>query len=56
LRSAGLISTVMQAIAENGIKPNRLELEITENVLLKDNAVHAALLHRCVHWGAGGAG
>lgn len=46
LRSAGLISTVMQAIAENGIKPNRLELEITENVLLKDNAVHAALLHR----------
>lgn len=46
LRSAGLISTVMQAIAENGIAPDRLELEITENVLLKDNAVHAALLHK----------
>jgi diguanylate cyclase (GGDEF)-like protein len=45
LRGSGLITTVMQAIHHSGIDPTRLELEITENVLLHDDQLHASLLH-----------
>jgi diguanylate cyclase (GGDEF)-like protein len=45
LRGSGLITTVMQAIHHSGIDPSRLELEITENVLLHDDQMHASLLH-----------
>ena len=46
MRSPNLLSAVVQAIAENGIEAERLELEITENVLMQDNQVTATLLHR----------
>lgn len=36
LHSASLMSTVMNALAQNQIAPSRLDLEITESVLLSD--------------------
>ena len=36
LHSASLMSTIMNALAQNQIAPNRLDLEITESVLLSD--------------------
>jgi diguanylate cyclase (GGDEF)-like protein/PAS domain S-box-containing protein len=36
--SASLPSTLMRALAESGLEPSRLELEVTEGVLLDDNA------------------
>lgn len=46
MRSPNLLSAVVQAIADNGIDAGRLELEITESVLMQDNQVTASLLHR----------
>ena len=40
----GLVRTVADALAESGLEPARLELEITESVLLHDSAVNIALL------------
>ncbi|MFA5901925.1 MAG: EAL domain-containing protein, partial [Hyphomicrobium sp.] len=40
----GLVQTIVAALAESGLDPARLELEITESVLLRDSAVNAALL------------
>ncbi len=37
--SASLPATLMRALAESGLEPSRLELEVTEGVLLDDNAV-----------------
>ena len=37
---------VFQAVAVAGISPQRLELEITETVLLQDNPAILAMLHR----------
>lgn len=42
--SPRLISTVTSALEESGLAPSRLELEITESVLLRDSAVNNALL------------
>lgn len=42
--SPGLVSTVTSALEESGLSPSRLELEITESVLLRDSAVNSALL------------
>ncbi len=36
-RSSGLVQTVMNALASSGLAPERLELEITEMVLLEDS-------------------
>ncbi|MEO0465229.1 MAG: EAL domain-containing protein [Pseudomonadota bacterium] len=36
LHSNSLVSTIVNALAQNGIAPNRLDLEITETVLLSD--------------------
>ena len=41
----GLVEQVKAAIAEAGIAPDRLELEITERVLLRDSADTLATLH-----------
>ena len=40
----GLVRTVADALAESGLDPTRLELEITESVLLHDSAVNIAVL------------
>jgi diguanylate cyclase (GGDEF)-like protein len=46
LRSRGLVETVMAALAESGLPADRLELEITESVLLSDDNVTLELLHK----------
>jgi EAL domain-containing protein (putative c-di-GMP-specific phosphodiesterase class I) len=40
----GLVRTVSAALAESGLDPARLELEITESVLLRDSAANIAVL------------
>jgi diguanylate cyclase (GGDEF)-like protein/PAS domain S-box-containing protein len=45
-KSANLVQTVMAAMAESGLPPRRLELEITESVLLQENEKNPATLHR----------
>lgn len=40
----GLIDVVADALADSGLEASRLELEITESVLLHDNAVNVAVL------------
>jgi predicted signal transduction protein with EAL and GGDEF domain len=41
-----LIGAVKRAIAESGLRPDRIELEITESVLLHNNVENVTLLHR----------
>ena len=45
-RTRSLVSTVISALAEAGLSPNRLELEITEAVLLQSNAETISVLHQ----------
>jgi len=51
-RSRNLVPTVVAALAESGLAPWRLELEITESVLLQDNAATLAVLHELRALGA----
>jgi diguanylate cyclase (GGDEF)-like protein len=44
-KSPGLVQAVLGALATSGLQPRRLELEITERVLLDDNAATLATLH-----------
>lgn len=44
-RSGKLLGTVMMALASSGIAPARLELEITEGVLLADSSETLEVLH-----------
>jgi diguanylate cyclase (GGDEF)-like protein len=44
--SASLVPTILSALAENGLDPCRLELEITESVLLGDHRSALDALHR----------
>ena len=44
-KSKGLLLSVMSALAASGLSPNRLELEITESVLLQDGDTTLAILH-----------
>jgi diguanylate cyclase (GGDEF)-like protein len=46
LRSRGLVETVVAALAESGLPADRLELEITESVLLSEDSATLELLHR----------
>jgi len=50
-RHSGLISVVTDAIEAAGIDPDRLELEITESVLLKDTPTTRAMLEQLVEAG-----
>lgn len=44
-RDRGLVRTVVSAIAASGLPAQRLELEITESVLLQDSAANMSMLH-----------
>jgi diguanylate cyclase (GGDEF)-like protein len=44
-KSRGLMSTIVNAVAISGLEPRRLELEITESVLLQDGEATLATLH-----------
>ena len=44
-KASSLIETVQGALAASGLAPRRLELEITESVLLADNVATLAVLH-----------
>jgi diguanylate cyclase (GGDEF)-like protein/PAS domain S-box-containing protein len=45
-RNRTLVESVSRALAQSGLCPSRLELEITESVLLQDNDVTLATLHQ----------
>ncbi|MBB5695293.1 bifunctional diguanylate cyclase/phosphodiesterase [Muricoccus pecuniae] len=44
--SRGLVDAVVSALELSGLEPSRLELEITETVMLKDTEATLATLHR----------
>jgi diguanylate cyclase (GGDEF)-like protein len=45
-RSAGLVQVILDALATSGLDPARLEIEITESVLLRDKETTLAILHQ----------
>jgi diguanylate cyclase (GGDEF)-like protein len=45
-KRADLVSVVVDALAQSGISPDRLELEITESVLLQDSDATLTALHK----------
>ena len=45
-RNKNLVSTVISAVAAAGLRPDRLELEITETVLMHNNDETLAILHQ----------
>jgi diguanylate cyclase (GGDEF)-like protein len=45
MRNPGLLGMVVNALAETGVEPSRLELEITESVLLNDSEANLNTLH-----------
>ena len=47
-----LVQVVKEALRQSGLPPHRLELEITESVLLHDNAATLAVLHQMRALGA----
>jgi len=51
LRSGDLVETVAAALAASGLAPERVDLEITESVLLVENSVNLAMLHRLLALG-----
>jgi diguanylate cyclase (GGDEF)-like protein len=46
MRSPSLISTIISALARTGVAPQRLELEITESVLMHDSEANLDTLHK----------
>jgi len=45
-RKCDLLDAVRRALGESGLPPERLEVEVTETVLLEKDTDHIALLHR----------
>ena len=45
-RSRNLVQVVMSALAQSGLAPTRLELEITESILLAETETNLATLHQ----------
>ena len=45
-RSPGLLQAIVVALAASGLAPDRLELEITETILLQDSEATLAMLYR----------
>ncbi len=52
-KSPDLVATVSEALREGGLLPDRLELEITETVMLQDTDATMATLHQLRALGAG---
>ncbi len=50
-RTGNLTQTVISALAQSGLAPRRLELEITESALFADTAATAATLHALRRFG-----
>lgn len=46
MRSSNLLPTIIHALAQSGVAANRLELEITESVLMNDSEANIAILHK----------
>jgi diguanylate cyclase (GGDEF)-like protein/PAS domain S-box-containing protein len=46
MRDPRLVSTIFMALSASGVAPHRVELEITESVLLSDSEENLALLHK----------
>ena len=46
MRSTNLLPTVINALANSGVAPNRLEFEITESVLMHDSEANLAILRK----------
>lgn len=46
MKDAGLINTIVSALASSRVSPGRLELEITETFLMQDSEENLALLHQ----------
>lgn len=46
LKDEALMATLIGALAASGVTPNRLELEITETVLMHDSVENLAILHK----------
>jgi diguanylate cyclase (GGDEF)-like protein len=46
LRSPNLIPTVINALAATSVNPQRLEMEITETVLMQDTEANLAIMHK----------
>ena len=46
IHSSTLVATIVNGLAANNIKPNRLELEITESVLMTDTEFTLKRLHQ----------
>jgi EAL domain-containing protein (putative c-di-GMP-specific phosphodiesterase class I) len=44
-RGRALVAAVAEAVRRSGIAPSRLELEITEGVLLEENSANLSVLH-----------
>jgi diguanylate cyclase (GGDEF)-like protein len=45
-RKTNLFDVIMRALVESGLPPERLEVEVTESVLLENEADYAVLLHQ----------
>jgi diguanylate cyclase (GGDEF)-like protein/PAS domain S-box-containing protein len=45
-RNTGLMQVIVNALAASGLSPTRLEIEITETVLLQDKETTLAILHQ----------
>jgi diguanylate cyclase (GGDEF)-like protein/PAS domain S-box-containing protein len=45
-RSRNLVQVVVSALAQSGLSPKRLELEITESVFLAETEINLAILHQ----------
>ena len=46
MKDPKLLSNIFMALSASGVAPSRVELEITESVLLTDNEENLALLHK----------
>ncbi|WP_198045739.1 putative bifunctional diguanylate cyclase/phosphodiesterase [Novosphingobium aquimarinum] len=46
MRGEALLAQVINALASSGVAPERLELEITENLLMQECDAHVRMMHR----------
>jgi diguanylate cyclase (GGDEF)-like protein/PAS domain S-box-containing protein len=52
-RSRNLVQVVISALAQSGLSPRRLELEITESIFLAETDANLAILHQLRELGVG---